>query len=480
MTWGPMCPWSICPWLICVLLLAAPGVRAEPASTTTGVSAEAASALGGMTLGTAQLRIAALRAVQAGQLGLAIELGGLLLRADPTDPYGHFVIAQAELRGGNAASARRAARQTLRYARSDVQRHEAARVMAAAYALDERYFLSQIWMRRALIDAPDGAFEERAGREYRAMRGLARFGLSLELTVAPSSNVNGGASEEISTVDGLPLVGILSPSAQALSGTEARGALSLEYAVQRGAASETTLRAYATARRVWLSPEAQNKAPGLENSDLASSSLEVGVQHRRRLGEAGPVVSASATIGRSWYGGPRAYDYTRTALGLVQPLGTSTALSGGVSWQHQRDADSAFNDVETVGYQLGVIHDLGAPGTVSVFVIGGAADSDNGQITRDTRGLRLGYAPADPVGPVRLVFELSAFEHRFPDYRVLFPVPGGREDRVRRAGVEVSFERLDYAGFVPVLELSAERSESNVSRFETETLAVSLGFKSRF
>ncbi|MCA0940169.1 hypothetical protein LCM08_12165 [Salipiger pacificus] len=458
------------------------GALAEPSAPTTSapVSSEAASALGGMTLSAAQMRIAALRAVQTGHYALAAELGGLLLRADPSDPYGHFVIAQAELRRGNAAEARKAARQTLRYAKTDVQRHEAARVMAAAYALDESYFLSQLWMRRAMMDVPSEALGRRAGREYKALRNLSRLSLSLELSAAPSSNVNGGASEEISTVDGLPLVGILSPSAQALSGLSARGALSLSYAVQRGPKSETTLRGYGTLRRVRLSEEARDKAPSVENSDFGASSLEVGLQHRRQLGEKGPVASGSATLGRAWQGGEHSYDYRRAAVSLVQPLGAVTALTGGLSWQHQQDATSAYNDVDTFGYQLGVIRDLGTPGTVSAMLIGGAAESENGQITRDTRGLRLGYEPGAPVGPVRLSFALSAFEHRYPDYRVLFPVPGGREDEVWRAEMQVAFEKLDYAGFVPVLDLSAERSESNVSRFETETFALSLGFKSRF
>ena len=469
--------------LALALTLCGEGLCAAPSTATATaapVSSEAASALSGMTLSAAQMRIAALRAVQTGHYAVAAELGGLLLRADPSDPYGHFVIAHAELRRGNTTAARKAARQTLRYARTDVQKHEAARVMAAAYAQDESYFLSQLWMRRAMMVVLNEAFEQRAGREYKALRTLSRLSLSLELSAAPSSNVNGGASEEISTVDGLPLVGILSPSAQALSGFSARGALSLGYAVQRGPTSETTLRGYGTLRRVWLSDEARDKAPSVENSDFGASSMEIGLQHRRRLGDKGPVVSGSATLGRAWQGGRYSYDYRRAAFSLVQPLGLVTALTAGLSWQHQQDADTAYNDVDTVGYQLGVIHDLGTPGAVSAMLIGGTAESQNGQITRDTGGLRLGYEPGATLGPLRLSFAVSAFEHRYPEYRVLFPVPGGRADEVWRAEMQVTFEKLDYAGFVPVLDLSAERSESNVSRFETETLALSLGFKSRF
>ncbi|MCA0993968.1 hypothetical protein [Alloyangia pacifica] len=458
------------------------GALADPAAAdrTASVSSEAASAFAGMTLNAAQLRIAALRAVQLGHFELAAELGGLLLRVDPEDAYGHFVIAQAELRGGDTEQARRAARQALRYAETDVQKHEAARVIAAAYARDERYFLSQIWMRRALMVAPSEALEARAGREFQALRGASRLRLSANLGIAPSSNVNGGASEEISTVDGLPVVGILSPSAQALAGTEAQGELALSYAIQRDARSETRLRGFSSARRVWLSPEAQDKAPDVDNGDFGSSALEFGVQHRRRLGEKGPVLGASATLGRAWQGGERAYDYRRAAFSLIQPVGTHSALIAGVSWQGQSDADTEFNDVQTRGAQLGLSHDFGAPGKVTLMLMGGEAESDNGQIARTTRGAQLAYAPAEALGPVELDLSLSAYKSHYPDYSVLLPVPGGREDKTFRADVDVAFTKLDYAGFMPVLNISGARSDSNVSRFETETLSFSLGFKSRF
>ena len=72
-------------------------------------------------------------------------------------------------------------------------------------------------------------------------------------------------------------------------------------------------------------------------------------------------------------------------------------------------------------------------------------------------------------------------ETTYPDYRILFwSVPGGREDTRSSAEVNVSFDRLGYMGFTPTLKLSSERTLSNVSRFETDELSVSLGLRTAF
>lgn len=67
------------------------------------------------------------------------------------------------------------------------------------------------------------------------------------------------------------------------------------------------------------------------------------------------------------------------------------------------------------------------------------------------------------------------------DYQVgPFIVPGGREDRTLFGSADFIFEQLDYAGFVPSLKIQAQKTRSNVSRFETNEMSVSLGFVSRF
>ena len=63
-----------------------------------------------IVLSLPQMRVAAARAIQAGQYELAINMAHAMLLADPDDSYSHFIIAQAFLRNGQPEEARPAAR----------------------------------------------------------------------------------------------------------------------------------------------------------------------------------------------------------------------------------------------------------------------------------------------------------------------------------------------------------------------------------
>ncbi|MEE4348327.1 MAG: hypothetical protein V2I53_16140, partial [Paracoccaceae bacterium] len=85
------------------------------------------------------------------------------------------------------------------------------------------------------------------------------------------------------------------------------------------------------------------------------------------------------------------------------------------------------------------------------------------------------------VGPARLSFALGAARSDFPDYAVGFIlVPGGRQDETIFGSVEMLFEAFDYAGFVPSMTVRAQKTRSNVSRFDASEIAVSFGVRSRF
>ncbi|WP_417723450.1 surface lipoprotein assembly modifier [Salipiger sp.] len=427
-----------------------------------------------------QLQTLSAQAIQTGRYALAVKIAGLMLTANPDDPYAHFIIAQAYLRGGDAEKARQAARKAYRFATTDVQKHEAARAAAMASARQERYFGAQIWMRRALAASPDAEMTSRAANEFRAVRSRARLSVDGSISVAPSSNVNGGSTEEISTVEGLPLVGILSPTAQALSGTEARGELTLRYRLHRTETSQTDLRAHGSIKRVWLSEAAQDKAPRAENADFGTSLVEFGLLHRRKLSEGGPLLAFGAHVGRAWSGGEATYDFGRISATLIQPLGDKTALTLGLMRQEQYDLVGSAESVSTRAWSIGIGRKVWGESRITLAFQLSDSASDNPQAIRETRGVRAGFELGPALGPVKLGLGLSATESDYPDYRVLLPVPGGRQDRIWAADVDLTLHKMDYAGFVPTVRFRAERSTSNVSRFETEDLSVTLGFKSRF
>ena len=462
-------------WLAAALPVAGPSA-ADPVPP----SAVQTVQLQGGEVSVPRLQQAAVRAIQMQRYDLAAKIANVLLEIDPTDSYANFVLAHAHLRGGDAVIARKAAGKAFRYAQTDTQKHEAARAAAAAAARQEQFFAAQIWMRRAMISAPSEQIAARTAREFRGVRHEARLSFDAGFSLAPSSNVNGGASERISTVDGLPLVGVLSPTARALSGTVAEGQITLGYRLHRSETSETSARMSASAKRVWLSGEAQDIAPNAENGDFGSSKLEFGLLHRQALWDKGPVAAVGLNAGRAWFGGDPGYDYTRVVAGLTQPLGARTALSLSLLQQDQRDIDGRTSDVVTQGWQLGLTQGLWGKSRVSLSYQASETESENVQQRSVGQGLRLGFNPGKPLGPVTWSAGLSAFEADYSDFRVLIPVPGGRQDTIYGASLDLTFHKMDYAGFVPTMRLSAERSESNVSRYETEEFSVSLGFKSRF
>jgi hypothetical protein len=106
--------------------------------------------------------------------------------------------------------------------------------------------------------------------------------------------------------------------------------------------------------------------------------------------------------------------------------------------------------------------------------------SDNRNQASEGWGLRASYALGEAVGPARLSFTAGASWTDFPDYSLFGPIPGGRQDRRVFARAEAVFEDWSFAGFAPVLSLDAARTESNVSRFDTDSVGVGISLRSTF
>ncbi|MDD9742672.1 MULTISPECIES: hypothetical protein [Marinovum] len=422
-----------------------------------------------------------LRALSADRHDIAGKLALGLLRADPEDPFGHMVMSTVLMRAGNLEEARRAAKLAYRHADTRRQRHEAARVVAATEARDERFVLGQLWMRRALQAAPTAPTRNRSIHEYRALRSAARLKFQIAGQIAPSSNVNNGSADRINVIDGIPVVGILPAASQALSGTIAEIGGRFSYRLHQGAASETRLTGGGQLRRVRLSDEARKKAPQAEDADYGSTYVALGLSHHRALGAAGGLASARLSFGQVWNGGDRSYDLASGGLSYGFDLGPELRLTAGANYQIRHNDADGLADVETTGVSFGAIHTMANKDRLALTVGTTWAASDNGQSRSTERSARLSYHRAKPIGPVSLSAAIGVSETTYPDYRILFwSVPGGREDTRSSAEVNVSFDRLGYMGFTPTLKLSSERTLSNVSRFETDELSVSLGLRTAF
>ena len=428
----------------------------------------------------ADARKLALAALAEGRHDLAGQLALTILQRDPEDSFAHLVMATVLMQAGNLAEAAPAAKLAFRHAETPRQTHEAARIAALTAARQERFLPAQVWMRRAVQAAPDAASRNRAIREFKAYRGKAKLRFNLSGSLVPSSNVNNGAADRINVVDGIPLVGLLDPASQALPGMIGTLSGRFSYRLHRDETSETRATGSAQLRRVWLTGEARDKAPEARDEDYGSTYAEAGLSHVRALGDSA-LLAAHLSFGQLWSAGDHAYDVFGAGARLVLPSEAGVTLTFSASHQRRFNDASGLADVTTEGLGLGLSKALGNGDRLALSLDVSRARSDNGQARSRGRQARLSYDRGKPVGPVSLSGALTLSETTYPDYRILFfEVPGGRVDTRKEAEVTMRFDRIGYGGFVPTLTLSATQTDSNVSRFETEELSVSVGFRSAF
>ncbi len=419
--------------------------------------------------------------IRFGHLDSAEALIKGLLDADSEDIDAHYLNAKAAEARRDPTAARQAARRMFRLAENRNARFAASSIAARAALSEEHYTLSQFWLRRAYQSAPNARTEAILERDYARVRAANPLGFKITASVTPSSNVNDGSSDEYNTIAGQDAVGVLSGSAQALEGVEARASLDLSYRIAKGDLWRTTLLYSQYERRVDLSPDAEDQAPDLEDSDFDQTTIGAGLRQEAILpgGRAG--ARLTVTGGRTWYGGEDLHDFSKGSaegwLRMTERLRLSALVA-----QEDRVPEDYPDTVETYRtLSLGLSFALPGGSRIGGAISGQTSDPRNTFQDGTAQSLSVTYAHGQPVLGIGLTGQVSVREEDYPDYIVgVLDVPGGRQDRAWAAGLTMEFGVLDYAGFVPEVTVTAQTRDSNVSRFETEELSVSFGIKSAF
>lgn len=355
------------------------------------------------------------------------------------------------------------------------ERYDAAMAVAQGLASGGQKFRAQFWLRRAVEAAPDEAARKAATRDFAYVRNRSQLWLRFDASLRPSSNVNNGSSNGILWFYGLPLT--LSGDAMALSGTEAQAALTLKYRVQENETSKTDLRFGLMQKSVWLSAEAKAQAPEAKGSDYALTGVELAAEHMRRLDPRTEAL-AFVTLGKSWYAGADMSTYLRLDLGLQRKLGKRLVLKAQVSGEAQDRLDSPIRSADIGTLSFGGALALGRAGDkAEVTVTLRDTRSDSAEIDHDLARMRLDWDKGTPVLGAALSLGLWA-ETR--DYDRSRYSDEGREDMSWGGEVSVAFEKIDYMGFMPVMKIEAQRTESNIGLYDSETLGMSLSIRSKF
>ncbi|CUH67660.1 hypothetical protein TG4357_03134 [Thalassovita gelatinovora] len=446
------------------LLAAAPG-WADPQDT--------------VRLSIPKARDIALGALQSGQPNLALQLASGLLRRDPHDAQAHFIIARALMQLKQPRDGRRAAALAYRHARTRQEKFQASQ-LAAKLSLDgKQNGLAQLWLRRSLLHLPAEDLRPRVIEDYKILRQITPWTVSAQFSLAPSNNLNNGTDSPYNFIDGLPVVGVLSDDAQALSGLRCTAYLRYSRRLSGSKRHETRLIASYYAQRVRLSQDARALAPAAENGDYAYDHLELGLEHRTKAGTG--LVTLDGGVGRSWYGGAPYQWVMQAGIAKDFKLTEGSGLRLSARLLRRLPDRASLRPVDEVDLRAEYGTTLVSGDRINL----GLTLSDAQSATRNSRQQQatgyIGYRFAKPLGPVTVSASLGASLRRYPDYALgLLVVPGGREDEMLFGAVDFSFRKLDYAGFVPTLKVQARKTRSNVSRFETNEMSVSFGIKSSF
>jgi hypothetical protein len=429
-----------------------------------------------------EARAAAAQALRTGNPETTLLLTQGLIQANPRDGVAYYLRANAYAQIGQPSNARKAVARAYRLGVNSTQKFEAAQLAARLAVQEEKPGLAQLWLRRTAIHSPTEAADKGIARDYTILRRINPWSFRLSGSIEPSDNVNNGAESPANLINGEPAFGLpFSGSALALSGVVGTLDLRVAYRLRASKTSETSLSTRLYLQRVNLSDSARAAAPAASDSDFAFNYAEVSVSHGFRAGpkDKGGTARLGLDIGVAEYGGSKIYDFARLSGSRKWHLSSKTALeiSGNVEY---RDAPLRTLDATVYSLQATWQQAVGKGNRLDLTL--GLRDSQATSVngTSTSTSLRAVYRLGRKIGPARVQAGFGVAATDYPAYNLFLPVAGGRQDEAWDANIDFVFEDVDYAGFAPRLSIRTSQTESNISRFSTEQLTVTLGIASKF
>ncbi|MCU9837850.1 hypothetical protein OEZ49_08730 [Ruegeria sp. WL0004] len=424
------------------------------------------------------------RALRNDKPTLALQMSEGLLAADPKNPLLHYLQANAYVQLQQPDAARRAAARAYRYSEDHADKFRAAQ-MAARTALDAgQPTRAQYWLRLTALHSPDDKADRLIARDYGVLRRINPWSFRLRTELRPSDNVNNGADSARQIIDGEPVIGALSPSAQALSGTIGVIDLTSAYRFHRSETTETSAAGRLYVQRVALSSEAKAAAPGLSNSDLATTYGEIGLKHGFKTGSG--IALVQAVWGTSWAAGERSYNLARVEASHSLAL-SKGRLTLGALVETRFSARYPTQEADILGLSALYTQLLQNGDRITFSLAWRNTDAKSPNGTFRAGSARINYDFGKSLGPVRINAGLTVGRTDYPTY-ILFlpslnafgPVQNGRKEHSIYGDLNLIFDQYDVAGFAPVLRLRSGRKDSNISRFDIRETSISIGIESKF
>ena len=434
-----------------------------------------------ITVSLDESRQIAQAALSQGKPEITLQIAASLLQANPKDSHALLLVSAANHSLKQPLHGRRAAALAYRYSDNKAQRLQAAQLAAQNALAEERPTLTQIWLRRAALQAETDAETEAISRAYGRVRTINPWSFHADLSIRPTSNINNGSDTSLQIIDGVPVVGQLSSDAQALSGTLGTVTLRASYRLRADERSRTSVAGRLQVRRVELSSETEAVAPNVSSRTFAYTYADLSLNHTFAIGESkGNFVRLGATIAALWASDD--IDYTLLRLDaerIWRPKDGQRLSFGGSVTGYNRDG--SLQDSVSYGIRGGYSRTLKRGDNLGLTIAYEKSVSDLANRELDSVNMRLSYGFAKSWGPAKATASLTISHADFDEYSVgPIVVPGGRQDTGAYADLSLFFPDFDYAGFAPKVTFRAGRKSSNVSRFDTRELSIQVGIQSKF
>lgn len=426
----------------------------------------------------AQMIETAKLSVRAGELDQAIALADALLVRDPHDIDAHLVRGHA-LRAQHAyGPARSAARAAWRNGKTDLERYNAALLMAQALSSDEKRTRAQFWLRRAVEYAPSPGHARRATRDFKYVRQRNPWQTYLSFTLAPNSNINNGSSRDTYFAD-FPGFGTaeqpIAAQQRALSGLELGAQIQTRYRFHQTERQAHDLRLGVSYRSFILSDNSKSDVPDARGSDYAYGTASVGYGFRQLRDDRRGEFSATIDMGQTFYAGSRYAAFVVGSADQTYLLNKRSKLSFGA--RAKAENGQRVSDNETFSLSIGYDRALqNGNGLHLGFTV---TEQTSANATLEYRQVRIrgGYVLGRKMMGANLRFGVGV---KLRDYDTFLLSFDGRRDLEVSFDLTATFTDMAYYGFTPQVGISAAKTDSTIGVYDSNRVGINFGIVSAF
>ena len=413
--------------------------------------------------------------VERGQYSAALELLDTLQQDGFNETAISYIArSRAERALGDAKEAIRSGRRAYNLAETQAEKFLAARATAQAHSTADNRSLAQIWLRLASQHAPNDRAYAINRRDFNHVRARNPLSLNFNLSVRPTDNINNAPTDNTFFFGGLTFV---DPTLVPISGTRIETTSVVTYRLPTTVNRTSELQFVHAGRRVLLESEASEIDPDLSASDLSSDHFAISWAHKFRRTDQRWVIDARLRGFVDFSSGDHIQNGGSLEVGYRFPVTENQSVRFAGEYINATRIDNDLRSFESWSAQTTWNINTEEYGRVSLDIEYTDTQSESFAVARDEWELTAEYKLPSPVLGTSVSLTAEYQEARF-DEPLFGPEP--RFDRTLSGTLTTVIPAAEMFGFVPVINLSRERVQSNVSTFDTESTDLSVSIRSSF